>query len=67
MCFVVIETFMMGVLIALSDSLNPRLIDFSIFEEEVIGVKIHLNTIVCCYYRPHVGLQNTAEFDVLKH
>ena len=63
MCFVVIETFMVGGLIAVSDSLKPKLVKLSIFREEVIAVKIHPNTIVCCYYHPHVGLQNTSEID----
>ena len=63
-CFVEIKTFMMGgVLIAVSGSLKPKLVDLSIFREEVIVVKIHPNTIVCCYYRSHVGLRNTSEID----
>ena len=47
-----------GVLIAVSDALQPKVIDLSMYKEEVLAVRIQPNTIVCCYYRPHIYLSS---------
>ena len=52
-----------GVMIAVCDQLNPKLVDLSKFREEVIAVKIQPQTVICCYYRPCVHLANTEVID----
>ena len=46
-----------GVLIALDSDLNPSQLALST-DEEIIVVKMDPKIIICCYYRPHVYMQN---------
>ena len=48
-----------GVMMAVCDRLNPKLIDLSKYREEVVAVKIQPQMVICCYYRPYVHLSNT--------
>ena len=53
-----------GVLIAASNSIKPKQIHINTFREEIVCIKVEPKTIICCYYRPHVYLQNTEN---IKH
>ncbi len=52
-----------GVLIAVNETLKPKEVDLTAYKEEVIAVQIQSRIIICCYYRPHVSLQNTDTID----
>ena len=47
-----------GVMIAVCDQLNPKLVNLGKFREEVIAAKIQPQTVICCYYRHCLPLAN---------
>ena len=48
-----------GILVAVTNSIKTKQVDIDTLGEEMIILKIEPKTIICCYYRPHVRLQNT--------